>query len=398
MPERISAHAMQAFIESDVESAAIRIRNSFNPFGGFLTNATYTLKSTCAAVPEARLEALFRETGNGPLEGEREHTVDLYLMPPGEDQETCRDWIRMRLRDGRYSLLFEEYVSDGDLLISPSTSYEVHVRVLSGLMSLGYSIGAIIKRSSVVFKGARFTCKADEITQLDKRFFQIEGRDRHVVEAAGAFLGLGGTYCPRSYIEQVPGRPPAHFPSDPSASCRRRTRIPFVTSFCARASARARARARVRIRIRIRGRIRIRVRVRSVTSGPARAPSAGVRSVPRGVPRSGAFSACSTPCSTCCSIGYCVELFDSHRRSDSDARAAAPRLRRAASARRRRLRRRSPGGAQGARASTWARRASRSAAGARAARHCIPAASAAAAFTAAARASVSGRRDVKLRN
>lgn len=130
-------------------------------------------------MPLEQIEALFRIHDNGPCEAEREHTVDLYLMPPGEDQETCRDWIRMRLRDGRYSLLFEEYISDGPLLISPSTSYEVHVRVLSGLMSLGYSIGAIIKRSSVVYKGHHFACKFDEITQLGKRFFQARLRDIH---------------------------------------------------------------------------------------------------------------------------------------------------------------------------------------------------------------------------
>lgn len=173
---RLSAYPSaypQAFIESDLESAAIRIRNTFNPFAGFLTNATYTLKSTRADVPTERVEALFELHGNGPCEAEREHTVDLYLMPPGEDQETCRDWIRMRLRDGRYSLLFEEYISDGPLLISPSVSYEVHVRVLSGLMSLGYSIGAIIKRSSIVYKGHLFTCKFDEIVQLDKKYFQV---------------------------------------------------------------------------------------------------------------------------------------------------------------------------------------------------------------------------------
>ena len=54
----------------------------------------------------------------------------------------------MRHRDGRYSLLFEEYINEGPLIISPSMTFEVPVRVLSGLMSLGYSIGAIIKRAN----------------------------------------------------------------------------------------------------------------------------------------------------------------------------------------------------------------------------------------------------------
>lgn len=35
---------------------------------------------------------------------------------------------------------------------------------------------------------------------------QIEGKDRHAVEAAGQFLGLEGSFIPRSYIEQARGR------------------------------------------------------------------------------------------------------------------------------------------------------------------------------------------------
>lgn len=31
-------------------------------------------------------------------------------MPPGEDPETCQSWLRMRFRDGRYNLMFEEWV------------------------------------------------------------------------------------------------------------------------------------------------------------------------------------------------------------------------------------------------------------------------------------------------
>jgi len=31
-------------------------------------------------------------------------------VPPGEDPETCQSWLRMRFRDGRYNLMFEEWV------------------------------------------------------------------------------------------------------------------------------------------------------------------------------------------------------------------------------------------------------------------------------------------------
>ena len=134
----------------------------------------------------------------------------------------------MRHRDGRYSLLFEEYINEGPLIISPSMTFEVPVRVLSGLMSLGYSIGAIIKRASTVYRGERFSAKFDSITQLKEqgRFFQIEGRDRAAVEEAGRALGLEGTYVPRSYIEQARGPPHPRGPS-PARRGSRCGRCPF---------------------------------------------------------------------------------------------------------------------------------------------------------------------------
>ena len=52
-------------------------------------------------------------------------TFDIYLLPPGEDIETCASWLRMRNREGRYQLMFEEWVVDGPFIITPRISFEV---------------------------------------------------------------------------------------------------------------------------------------------------------------------------------------------------------------------------------------------------------------------------------
>ncbi|KXZ47707.1 hypothetical protein GPECTOR_33g589 [Gonium pectorale] len=186
---------------------------------------------------------------------------DIYLLPPNEDPETCQSWLRMRNRDGRYSLMFEEWVSEGPFIISPRISFEVGVRILGGLMALGYEIGTIMKRTSTILSlvpvppaaaaaaggsgggaaageaasgnaaaaaaadrplsptggngggnggGAsgpaaaaeELTVKLDDVGGLG-RFVQILGRDRERVAALGRELGLEGSYIPRSYIEQV---------------------------------------------------------------------------------------------------------------------------------------------------------------------------------------------------
>jgi hypothetical protein len=36
-----------------------------------------------------------------------EQIYDIYLLPPGEDPETCQSYLRMRNKDGKYNLMFE---------------------------------------------------------------------------------------------------------------------------------------------------------------------------------------------------------------------------------------------------------------------------------------------------
>ena len=38
-----------------------------------------------------------------------EQTYDIYLLPPGEDPESCQSYLRMRNKDGKYNLMFEVF-------------------------------------------------------------------------------------------------------------------------------------------------------------------------------------------------------------------------------------------------------------------------------------------------
>ncbi|GIM08861.1 hypothetical protein Vretimale_12820 [Volvox reticuliferus] len=236
----------KAFIEPDLQTAHLRVVNSFNPFSGFM-NATYILKSKKVPSLETVTKTL---EAYGQVSHRREVDIyDIYLLPPNEDPETCQSWLRMRNRDGRYSLMFEEWVSEGPFIISPRIAFEVSVRILGGLMALGYEIGTIMKRTSVILSvvpnitavtattgsavaaangecdgataatsiaaavppspsAAAIMAAEELLVKLDDvgglgRFMQILGRDRERVAALGRDLGLEGTYIPRSYIEQV---------------------------------------------------------------------------------------------------------------------------------------------------------------------------------------------------
>lgn len=190
----------KAFIEPDLKAAHLRIHNPFNPFSGFMS-PTYILKSAIPVSTDA-IEAVL---GTGAAKRTESETYDIYLVPPGEDPETCQSWLRMRYRDGRYNLMFEEWVVEGKFIISPRVTFEVPVRILGGLMALGYEIGTIMQRTSESFhrQDGKLTIKLDHIVGMTQVFVQVQGKDRAAVAAAGTALGLDGTYLPHSYIELV---------------------------------------------------------------------------------------------------------------------------------------------------------------------------------------------------
>ncbi|XP_023530575.1 uridine-cytidine kinase C isoform X1 [Cucurbita pepo subsp. pepo] len=187
----------KAFIEPDLQTAHIRIINKFNPFTGF-QNPTYILKST-KAVPMDQIKAVISENHKESAE----ETYDIYLLPPGEDPEACQSYLRMRNRDGKYNLMFEEWVTDIPFIISPRITFEVSVRLLGGLMALGYTIATILKRSSHIFSDDRVCVKIDWLEQLNRKYIQVQGKDRVHVKHIAAQLGLDGSYIPRTYIEQI---------------------------------------------------------------------------------------------------------------------------------------------------------------------------------------------------
>lgn len=187
----------KAFIEPDLQTAHIKIINKFNPFTGF-QSPTYILKSARKVTVDQIKTILSEEYTEST-----EQTYDIYLLPPGEDPESCQSYLRMRNKDGKYSLMFEEWVTDNPFVISPRITFEVSVRLLGGLMALGYTIATILKRSTHVFSSDRVCVKLDWLEQLNRQYVQVQGKDRLVVRCVAEQLGLEGSYSPRTYIEQI---------------------------------------------------------------------------------------------------------------------------------------------------------------------------------------------------
>eukprot|EP00026_Physarum_polycephalum_P006959 Phypoly_transcript_07012.p1 GENE.Phypoly_transcript_07012~~Phypoly_transcript_07012.p1 ORF type:complete len:438 (+),score=72.83 Phypoly_transcript_07012:214-1527(+) len=224
-----TVHPMyKAFIEPDLNRAQIRIVNKFNPFSGLL-NPYYILKALKKDVTEKDvLNILTPGKIIGPTIAKY---YDIYLHPPGVDPKMCMDWIRMRNSDGVYSIMFFEDIKEGGFIISPRVNYTVSVKILSGLMALGYQIGAIIHRKSMIFKDDRVKISFDQLEELGETYMQVKGLDRQQVAEVMQKLTNSneGEYIPKSYIDlyqekykktlpPVPPAVPSPLPSSPDAS------------------------------------------------------------------------------------------------------------------------------------------------------------------------------------
>lgn len=69
--------------------------------------------------------------------------------------------------------IFQEWVTDNPFVISPRITFEVSVRLLGGLMALGYTIASILKRSSHVFSDDRVSVKIDWLEQVNRHYVQV---------------------------------------------------------------------------------------------------------------------------------------------------------------------------------------------------------------------------------
>ena len=57
--------------------------------------------------------------------------------------------------------------------LTVSNNLQVSVRILGGLMALGYEIGTIMKRNSIIHSDDRLTIKLDTIEGMGAGFVQV---------------------------------------------------------------------------------------------------------------------------------------------------------------------------------------------------------------------------------
>lgn len=195
----------KAFIEPDLRSADIRVRNAFNPMASLVT-PLYTLKSEGPLPKHDKVRAVLIKAAGAdpasvPVSPRRERYYDIYLRQHDTDPEDCKDWIRVRNNKGVYSVTFSENIRESEFVICPRVDFVVSARILGGLMGLGYKIGAMLHRTTEVWEVGNVVVNIDHIRQINQSFVQVKGNNRVEVQAVANALGLAGKYIPHPYIE-----------------------------------------------------------------------------------------------------------------------------------------------------------------------------------------------------
>ncbi|KYR00647.1 adenylate cyclase domain-containing protein [Tieghemostelium lacteum] len=191
----------KAFVEPDLEQAKIKIHSSYNPMSQ-VVEPTYV----CKAKYETHKENFDQFLSSLNVKPEKKAFSDMYLYPPkqgsdGISQADKTNWIRIRRIDGKFHIYIYKEIMDGAINTRPSLNFEISVKTIGGLLSLGYQIGAILNRHvEVWYEKSGIIITKEYIKELEKYFIQVKGQNRREVLGFAEKLKITGNHVPQTFL------------------------------------------------------------------------------------------------------------------------------------------------------------------------------------------------------
>ncbi|EGC33490.1 hypothetical protein DICPUDRAFT_98541 [Dictyostelium purpureum] len=192
----------KAFVEADLDQAKIKIHSSFNPMSQ-VVEPTYV----CKAKYENNKVHFDQFLSSLNVQPVKKNFSDMYLYPPkygadGISQADKRNWIRIRRSDvGQFNIYFYNEIMDGAVNTRPLLNFEISVKTIGGLLSLGYQIGAILNRTvEVWYEKSGIVVTKEYIKELEKHFIQIKGQSRREVLDLAEKLKITGNHVPQTFL------------------------------------------------------------------------------------------------------------------------------------------------------------------------------------------------------
>jgi len=199
----------KAYIEQDMKSAKIKIAGSYNPMNT-IADPLYVCRAKFSDV-HLEIEKFLEEQKNNNQNGSNENLElrtkkfkDIYLYPPKYDPNSSirsdrQKWIRIRNANGQFYIYFYNEIMNSVVNIRPQLFFEISVKTLGGLLSLGYRIGAVIDReTTVIYDRDGIQITIDRIMGTD--YVQIKGKDRNKVIKFAEQLKMSEHHIPQSFL------------------------------------------------------------------------------------------------------------------------------------------------------------------------------------------------------
>ncbi|KAL3688676.1 hypothetical protein R1sor_014985 [Riccia sorocarpa] len=191
-------------IEPHLEHAHLKISNDFDPVHS-PESSMFLLKSSKQVTYEEILKVLDQDRMSNTIQT----FTDIYFHLPGLPSDcicTESNSIRVRHCEGRFALLIREPLREGDFIIQPKVDFDISVRTVAGLLTLGYQAVAYIEATARIYQDDKLLIEVDHLKDIDTPYIQIKGSKKEAVAAAGLLLKLDGTYTTTAYIEIILGR------------------------------------------------------------------------------------------------------------------------------------------------------------------------------------------------
>jgi len=208
----------KAFIEPDLEAAKIRIHSTYNPMAA-MVDPVYSCKAKLgdvgwdynrfiAALPTLLGDVQATNPNSSPV---GKDISDMYLAPPrraereggsnrGKGSRT--NWIRIRRMDGLFYIHFYSEIMGSTCNTRPMINFEIPVKAISGLLSLGYEIGAILhRRTATWYDASGLQVTKESIKELQKDYIQIKGKNRKAVVELANKLSMSECHRPHSFLQ-----------------------------------------------------------------------------------------------------------------------------------------------------------------------------------------------------
>lgn len=190
----------KAYIEPDLEQAKIRISSAYNPMLS-LVEPTYVCKAKYQMVKQS-FDAQY-----GNMRPIKKIISDMYLYPPSKvsidpmNQTDRANWIRIRRSEGHFQIHFYNETMEQNINTRPSIHFEISVKTIGGLLSLGYQIGAILNRTVEIYSDAGGVVVTKEyFKELEKYYVQLKGKNRRDVLAWAQKLHINEYHLPQTFI------------------------------------------------------------------------------------------------------------------------------------------------------------------------------------------------------